>query len=116
MSWFKEVLTDKSRIKQNMQRIAMLINKFNRIKKMLFGTQSGAFSALSELIEDKLIKSEPKLKYILSSILRGENNQKVVLDSPHRAEEMIDKLILILAEKSRLEKNTLAEKGEINGL
>ena len=99
MSWFIEAFSERARIQRNIRRYEELRGKIAGIKKTLFATQSGAYSKIQDLLDDKLVKVNDEISSKLSYLLNGENNQKLVLDSPHRSSDILVETILDVDQK-----------------
>jgi len=112
VSWFKSSVNLKNLVEFNIKRYNTLIKKLSKIKKLLFFTQSGCFSLLSKLANDKLIKANKDIEKKLHFILNGENNQRVVIDSPHRTSGIIDEMIQLIKDKILKEQLKMKEKNE----
>jgi len=85
MNWLLKIaLTDRQRVQNNIERLESLLTKVHELGYFAFASQSGSYRVLQNLTNDKLVLGRPKVHDILKSALTGENNQKLVLDSPSR--------------------------------
>ena len=103
MSWVKSALPESMRNNRNMRRWEELRKKVQRLNEILFASQSSANAMLKDVLEEPLVQANEDLKQRLLYLLSGENNQKVILDSPHKAKEILDNALLYI-------------DGRINGL
>lgn len=116
MSWFKEARTPLQLIRNNIKRFEELRKKVLAVKKIVFHTQSNAHQMLIDLSEEKLVKVHDAIGSIIKSILKGENNQKEVLDNPSKVARKLDKVILLIDDKIRRDKQELRTKNDAAGL
>ena len=112
MSWLKTALSEKGRIRHNMLRYRKLTKKLDAIKRILFATQSNAYFMVREVLEDTLVKANKDISSRLSFLIKGENGQKTVLDSPQKSAQIIEQIKLLINEKIRKEKLKLRDDNE----
>lgn len=85
MNWLLKIaLTNRQRVQSNIERLESLLVKVHELGYFAFASQSGSYQVLQNLTNDKLVLGRPRVHDILKSALTGENNQKLVLDSPYR--------------------------------
>ena len=96
MSWLKQALSPNLLVEKNIKRYHLLSKQLMRLKDLFFATQSGSYLLLKNMMDHRLIRSNKEIKIILESILQGENNQKVMIDSPHKAAQMVDQVLLLI--------------------
>jgi len=90
MTWLRKLaLTDRQRINSNLDRLQSLLKQVHDLGFFAFASQSGSYQVLENLVNDKLVLGRPKVRHILQSALTGENNQKLVLDSPSQPLESL---------------------------
>lgn len=110
MNWFVKIaLSDSERIKHNILRLESLKGLIHDLGYYAFASQSGCYKVFTDILKDKLILGRESILKKLNEAYIGENNQKVVIDSPSKfqnimteAESLID--IEITKEKSKLRK------------
>ena len=110
MSWMEKIaLSDRIRIERNITRLEALKEKVHELGYFAIASQSGGYQLLVDLLDDQLVKGREKVYDKLKKGLIGENNSKVIFDSPTRfqaitveAEELIIKEIT--KEKRELQK------------
>ena len=109
MNWYKSALSDGTRLKRNVARYIELRNKIDKIIDLAFFTQSISHELLLKLSEDQLVQANDVIKAKIEYLLQGENNQKVMVDSPHRAKEVLSEIIVLIDDKVRRLQNELKE-------
>ncbi len=101
MYWLKKIaLSDRIRMENNIKRLQALKDKVHDLGFFAVASQSGGYTVLKSLLDDRLVKGREKVYDKLTSALVGENNQKLILDAPTRfqglmveAEELINREI-----------------------
>jgi len=112
MNWYKRARTEQDRIKYNIRRLNAFKNKVSRTRELLFATQSGGHKLLSQLAEERMAKIHDDISDRLHFLIKGENNQKVALDSPHRAGAILDEIEILVDTKIVDEQRKLESKNE----
>jgi len=85
MPWLRKLaLSDRLRIERNIGRLQHLKEKIHELGYFAIASQSGGFTALQTILDDRLVKGRELVYNKLKSALIGENNQKLILDSPTR--------------------------------
>lgn len=110
MRWLKKIaMSDQLRMQNNIKRLQALKAKVHDLGFFAVASQSGGYTVLQSLLDDRLVKGREKVLDKLKSALTGENNQKLILDAPTKfqgimveAEDLIDREI-------RLEQRELRE-------
>lgn len=102
MNWFQKIaVSDRLRLERNIERLHSLHLAVHDLGYFAIASQSGGYTALQEILDDRLVKGRPFVYEKLKSALVGENNQKLVLDAPTRfqgimveAEDLIQREII----------------------
>jgi len=90
MKWLSKIAeADTERIRDNISRLHALKKAVHELGYFVFASNSGGYTKLQELLEEKLVQGRPKVFNKLKSALKGENNQKIALDSPSRFQEIL---------------------------
>lgn len=96
----KTAYSDINRTESNISRLERLRSQVHDLGHFAMASNGGGFMVLQQLLEDRLVLGRPKVHEKLKTALIGENNQKIVLDSPMRfqsimveAEELIKREI-----------------------
>lgn len=85
MHWLKKIaLSDRLRMENNVKRLQALKAKVHDLGYFAVASQSGGYTVLQSLLDDRLVKGREKVHDKLKSALVSENNQKLVLDAPTR--------------------------------
>ena len=118
MNWLqKTARSDRLRLEENIERLHSLRAAVHDLGFFTVASQSGGYQALQEMLETNLVKGRPVVYEKLKSALTGENNQKLILDAPTKAqrilieaEDLIDREII---KEERELKQLLRETEEI---
>jgi len=99
VSWLKHSISDKARFKRNIRRLEGLRSKIERLRELLAATQSGSYGVLQQIMGDQLVQANHDIASRLDFLLSSENNQKVILDSPHRSASILNDVIALINTK-----------------
>ncbi len=94
MTWLIRIASDEARIARNIERLEGLRKSVHELAYYGVASQSGGFTILQDLIDNRVVLGRPIVLDKLKEALIGENNQKVALDAPTRFQR-----ILLEAEK-----------------
>lgn len=107
---FKKANSDKVRIKNNIDRLSVLRRQIEEAGKISVLCQSAAYEMLRKIINEKIVQGRPDILNFLTSALQGENNQKIVLDSPNRFRSILYKALQATDRELILENKLLSKE------
>lgn len=107
-TWFSKIAkSDKERIQHNIARLEELFSVVHELSHFVFAAQGGAYDVLKQILDDKLVLGRPYLHAKIKSALTGENNQKLVLDSPNTVKQILIEAEDMIASDIAKEKESL---------
>lgn len=89
MTWLVRIASDEARVARNIERLEDLRKTVHELAYYGVASQSGGFTILQNLLDNRLVLGRPKVLKKLKEALIGENNQKVVLDAPTRFQRIL---------------------------
>jgi hypothetical protein len=112
MSWLeKTALTEVGRIQRNISRLEELKSKVHDLGNFVVSSNSGGYSYLKQLVDDKLVLGRQKVHDKLKEALIGENNQKIALDAPTRFQSIMVEAEALINNEIVKEQRDLKELG-----
>lgn len=88
--WAKVAISDYTLLRKNIQDLGRLKEQLHHLSRFATLSHSGAFNVISNLVEDKIVKSIPTVKQLLDQAYMGDHHQKVALDAPQRFAVLIE--------------------------
>lgn len=92
-SKFSEHLSDKKTIERNKKRLENLKQYLFDLSRVCYMSQGNSFYKIKDLLEEPIVKGRKKIYEKIKSALIGENNQKLVMDSPFEVEKLLREAI-----------------------
>lgn len=89
MTWLVRIASDEARLARNVERLEDLRKSVHELAYFGVASQSGGFTILQELLDNRIVLGRPRVLAKLKEALIGENNQKVVLDAPTRFQSIL---------------------------
>lgn len=89
MTWLVRIASDEQRIARNIERLEGLRKTVHELAYFCVASQSGGFTILQELLDNRVVLGRPVVLDKLKEALIGENNQKVALDAPTRFQRIL---------------------------
>ena len=90
VNWLQKTSrSDRLRLEENIERLHSLHSAVHDLGFFTVASQSGGYQALQEMLENNLVKGRPAVYEKLKSALIGENNQKLILDAPTKAQRIL---------------------------
>ena len=109
MNWLLKLSSDKSRIARNIERLKELRKSVHDLAFFAVASQSGGFRILQNLLNNQLVLGRPLVHDKLKEALIGENNQKLILDAPTRAQSILFEAINLIDREIGKEKSTMRQ-------
>ena len=107
MTWLVRIASDEARVARNIERLEDLRKSVHELAYYGIVSQSGGFTVLQNLLDNRLVLGRPKVLDKLKEALIGENNQKVVLDAPTRFQRIMLEAEVIIELEIGKENRTL---------
>ena len=107
MTWLVRIASDEARVARNIERLENLRKSVHELAYYGVASQSGGFTILQDLLDNRVVLGRPKVLKKLKEALIGENNQKVALDAPTRFQRILFEAEQLVLSEIGKEKQTL---------
>jgi len=109
--WFKSA--DKNLLKKSIKQFEELHDKLKVLSKQVYMVQGGTYNQLKKILDDRFVKSHKNIYNRLQAAIKGENNQNISLDAPHKVADILkDTMKLIELKLAKEERKLRIEEDE----